>query len=285
MKCSEGYKAEIANPPCGPVGSMHSEFLSRLAAVALSAVVALSSFGAQAKEWRTIRIGAEGAHAPFNYLDDMGQLQGFEIDLARAVCKRIRAQCEFVTQDFAGLLPALIAGRYDVVFSSLSITEERKKFAMFSIKYYDTRAMFVTNRAKPVASTEPKAMRGLKIGAKIASTNARLVQDIYAPEGAEIRLYVTHDEARLDLARGRIDAIIGDKTALLDWLEKSPVAQCCQVAGPDIVLQPYVGSGIGAAMRKSDVDLKELIDRAILELRQDGGYDEIRKKYFSFDPY
>ena len=248
-------------------------------------LIATMISGADAKEWRRIRVASEGAHPPFNYLDAMGQLQGFEVDVARAVCDRLHAECEFVTQDFAGLLPALVAGRYDVVFSSLSITDERKQYALFSNKYYDTRAMFVTNRAKPVASTEPKAMKGLKIGAKLAGTNARLVDALYVPEGAELKLYVTLDEARLDLARGRIDAVIGDKTALLDWLEKSPVAQCCQVAGDDITMAPFIGAGIGAAMRKSDGDLKVLIDDAIRGLRADGGYQAISRKYFSFDPY
>ncbi|MFC3693028.1 transporter substrate-binding domain-containing protein [Chenggangzhangella methanolivorans] len=258
---------------------------ARLSALALALLAALAPASGEATEWRRIRVGSEGGHPPFNYLDSMGQLQGFEIDLAKAICERLSAECEFVVQDFAGLLPALVAGRYDVVFSSLSITEQRRRFALFSNKYYDTRAMFVANRAKPIAATDPKSMKGLKIGAKLASTNARLIQELYVPEGAEVRLYVTHDEARLDLSRGRLDVIIGDKTALLDWLEKSPVAQCCQVVGDDIVMPPFLGAGIGAAMRKEDVELKALIDDAILRLRSDGGYQAIARKYFSFDPY
>lgn len=276
---------EVATPLVRAVRSMPATAAFRLSAALLALAALLSPAAAAANDWRTIRIASEGAHAPFNYLDRMGQLQGFEIDIARAVCARLEAKCEFMVQDFTGLLPALVAGRYDVAFSSLSITEERKKYVIFSTKYYDTRSMFVTNRANPVTSTDPKSMKGRKIGAKLGGTNARLLHDLYEPEGAEVKLYVTQDEARVDLSRGRIDALIGDKTALLDWLEKSPVAKCCQVAGEDIVLAPYVGAGIGAAMRKTDLDLKAKIDEAILELRRDGGYAEISRKYFSFDPY
>lgn len=257
----------------------------RLLAFAFAVLAALTPMRAAAHEWVHIRIASEGGHPPFNFVDAMGQLQGFEIDLARAVCNRLKAKCEFIVQDFTGLLPALVAGRYDAVFSSLTITEERRRFVEFSNKYYSTRAMFVTNRAKPVTSVKPQGLKGKVIGAKLGSTNARILQEAYAPEGAEIKLYVTHDEARLDLARGRVDALIGDKTALLDWLEKSPIAACCEVVGDDVTLPATYSTGIGVAMRKSDGDLKALIDGAIAQLRVDGGYEQIRQKYFSFDPY
>lgn len=256
----------------------------RLIAIAL-AVAAFGSGSALSKEWPNIRIGSEGGHPPFNYIDTMGQLQGFEIDLARAVCQRLKASCDFVIQDFTGLLPALVAGRYDVVFASLTITEDRKRFVQFSDRYYSTRAMMVTNRSKPVASALPEDLRGKTVGAKLGSTNARILQDAYAPAGVEVKLYVTHDEARLDLSRGRLDALIGDKTALLDWMEKSPIASCCVVVGQDVPLPATFSTSIGAAMRKEDGDLKALIDGAIRDLRADGGYDQIRRKYFSFDPY
>lgn len=257
--------------------------------VSCLALVLLASFGAAdaacAKDWSRIRVASEGAHPPFNYLDDMNQLQGFEIDLAREVCRRLHATCEFMTQDFAGLIPALIAGRYDVVFSSLTITPPRKAVAAFSKKYCDTRAMFVTNKAKPAPATTPEAMKGLRIGAKISSTSARYLQDRYAPQGVVVKLYHTIDEARLDLAEGRVDALLGDKTAMLYWLEKSPLARCCEVAGEDQTAPDYFGEGAGAVMRKEDVELKELVDAALTAIRADGTYDVIRRKYFSFDPY
>jgi polar amino acid transport system substrate-binding protein len=257
----------------------------RLFAIAIAILTALAPVRAPAAEQTTIRIASEGGHPPFNFVDATGQLQGFEIDLAHAVCERLKAKCHFIAHDFTGLLPGLVAGRYDAVFSSLTITEERRRFVAFSERYYSTRAMFVTSRAKPVRSVKPEDLKGKVIGAKLGSTNAKILQDVYATAGAEIKLYVTHDEARLDLSRGRVDALIGDKTALVDWLEKSPIAACCEIVGDDVELPSTYSTGIGAAVRKSDGGLKARIDGAIEMLRADGGYDQIRRKYFSFDPY
>ncbi|RXF75387.1 transporter substrate-binding domain-containing protein [Hansschlegelia zhihuaiae] len=240
---------------------------------------------AVAKDWSQIRIAAEGSHPPFNYLDERGRLQGFEIDIARAACRKLNASCDFVTQDFEGLIPALIAGRYDAIFSSLSITEQRKAFIAFSSKYYETLSMFVAAKRDGKMSTEPEAMKGKTIGVKLGSTNARYLDARYAPAGAKIRPYLTADEARLDLAEGRIDAILADKTALLYWLEKSPLGRCCQMVGRDVSDPTYFGEGIGIGLRKSDPGLKAMFDKAIATLRADGTYEAIRTRYFPYDIY
>lgn len=238
-----------------------------------------------AKDWPLIRIASEGGHPPFNYLDETGRLQGFEIDIARAACRKLNSSCEFVTQDFEGLIPALIAGRYDAIFASLSITEQRKAFIAFSSKYYETLSMFVAAKRDGGMSTEPDAMKGKTIGVKVGSTNARYLEAVYVPAGAKLRTYLTADEARLDLAEGRIDAILADKTALLYWLEKSPLGGCCQMVGRDIADPAYFGEGIGVGLRKSDASLKALFDKAIAALRADGTYEAIRSKYFPYDIY
>lgn len=251
-----------------------------------AALMILAALGpAAAKDWPRIRIASEGGHPPFNFLDGMGRLQGFEIDLARAACERLETTCEFMTQDFEGMIPALIAGRYDAIFSSLSITEQRKAFIAFSVKYYETPSLFVAAKRDGRMSVDAEAMKGKTVGAKIASTNARYLQAIYAPAGVTVRLYHTHDEARLDLAEGRIDAILGDKAPLLYWLEKSVEGRCCQVVGQDVRDPKFFGEGIGVGVRKTDLDLKAMFDRAIGEIRADGTYDAIRAKYFPYDVY
>lgn len=240
---------------------------------------------ASAKDWGQIRIASEGGHPPFNFVDDMGRLHGFEIDLARAVCARLKANCEFVRQDFDGLIAALIAGRFDAVVSSLSMTEQRRSAIAFSDKYYETAATFVASKRNAGMSISPEAMKGRRIGAKIGSTNARYLQEVYGPAGVLIKLYLTQDEARIDLAKDRLDALLGDKTALLYWLEKSPDGQCCQLAGQDVKAPKYFGDGVGVGLRKTDPELKSLIDKALADLRSSGEYDGIRKMYFPYDVY
>ena len=234
---------------------------------------------------RTVRIATEGGHPPFNFIDETGRLQGFEVDLANAVCAEIAATCEFVRQDFVGLIPALIAGKYDLVFSSLSMTDQRRAVIAFSDKYYETAVMFVASKRNAGMDISPRGMKGRTIGTKKGSTSALFLEEVYSPAGAIVKPYVTHDEARLDLANGRVDALIGDKTALLYWMEKAPEGACCQAVGGDLHTPRYFGEGVGAGLRKGDVALKAAVDEALGKIRRTGAYDRIRAKYFPYDVY
>ena len=253
---------------------------------AAAAILLLGSVApAAAKEWTKIRIGTEGAYRPFNYIDSDKQLKGFEIDLARAICERMEVKCEFVAQDWEGLIPALLAGKYDVIFASLSITDERRKAIEFSTKYYASPSLFVAPKESGDLGTTPEAMKGKTIGAQAATVSARYLETLYAPAGVEVKLYVTLDEANFDLASGRVDAVFADKIVQMSWLEKTPEGKCCQVIGPDYSDPAFFGSGIGAGLRKSDPDLKDLIDKGIAAIRADGTYGRINARYFPYDVF
>jgi lysine-arginine-ornithine-binding protein len=254
-------------------------------ALALPLVALLLAGAAQAKEWTRIRIGTEGAYPPFNFIDSNQQLQGFDVDIARAICSAEKVSCEFVAQDWDGLIPALLAGKYDAIFASMSITDERKKNIAFSNKYYSSPALFVTAKQNSVAGTLPDELKGKTVGAQSSTVSARYLEALYAPAGVEVKLYATQDEANLDLASGRLDAVLGDKVVLVPWLEKSEGGACCQVVGPDVRDPRFFGDGIGAGLRKEDVDLKKLIDKGIADIRADGSYDRISAKYFPFSLY
>jgi len=250
--------------------------------IAAAAAVALSASVAVAKDWSTVRIGTEGAYPPFNSIDSNGKLQGFDIDIATVLCERMEVKCEFVAQDWDGIIPALLANKYDAIIASMSITEERMKKVDFSDKYYDTPARFITAKEGGVSETSPEALAGKTIGAQSSTTHATYLEDIYGD--SNIKLYATQDEANLDLASGRLDAVLADSIVLLEWL-KTDQGSCCDFIGPDIKNVQYFGRGAGIALRQEDDDLREMFNEALAEILADGTYEKINAKYFPFSIY
>lgn len=234
-----------------------------------------------AKDWSTIRIATEGAYPPFNYVEN-NELQGFEIDVAKALCEKAKATCSFVITDWDDLVPDLKRGQIDAIVASLEITEERRQKIALTRRYYRTPPVFMVRKDTDLKAVTPDAMKGRKLGAMAGTVYATYLEDLYAP-GAAVGLYANQDEASLDLALGRIDAVLGDKIALTEWLKRGQEASCCQFladAPPDVT---YFGEGYGIGLRKGDDDLKRLLDAAIEAIQADGTYERIRARYFPFD--
>jgi polar amino acid transport system substrate-binding protein len=256
----------------------------RLIKMLAAAAVALSlAAGAASAEWKKVRIGTEGAYPPYNFIDSAGQLQGFDIDIAKALCEKMKVECEFVAQDWDGMIPALLAKKYDAIVASMSITEERKKKVDFTEKYYNVGAKFIVRKDGGITETTPEAMKGKTIGAQSATIHANYLEEVY--KDSEIKLYGTQDEANADLAAGRLDAGLADAVALWEWSEKTEDGKCCQLIGPFYNDPKWFGLGAGIAVRKEDQDLKDMLNKAIKEIRQDGTYKKINDKFFPFDVY
>jgi polar amino acid transport system substrate-binding protein len=244
--------------------------------------VALAAGPALAKDWTKVRIGTEGAYPPFNELTASGELTGFDIEIAKALCEKMKVECEFVTQDWDGIIPALLAGKYDAIVASMSITDERKQQVDFTNKYYNTPPAIAVPKDSALTAATPEALQGKMLGAQSSTTHANYAQEKLT--GAEVKLYPTADEYKLDLQNGRLDAAIDDVVVLDQWI-KSDAGACCRILGtltPDPVIN---GQGAGIAIRKEDQDLKALFNKAIEEIRADGTYQKINDKYFSFDVY
>ena len=255
--------------------------VTRLATAAI--LVAATLGGASAKEWKTVRIGTEGAYPPFNYLEN-GELKGFDIDIAKALCEKAKVTCTFVAQDWDGIIPALLAGKYDAIVASMSITEERKKQISFSNKYYNTPATFVVQKGSTITDTSPESLKGKVLGAQSSTIHSNYLEDVYGKAGAQVKLYATIDDTHLDLANGRIDALLSDKMVELDWL-KSKGGECCKFTGAEYKDPKYFGEGVGVGIRKDDPDLVALFNKAIEEILADGTYKKINDKYFPFSVY
>ncbi|MDD2002087.1 lysine/arginine/ornithine ABC transporter substrate-binding protein [Pseudomonas putida] len=252
----------------------------RAVAVAVM-VVALLSGASQARDWKEVRIATEGTYPPFSFLDN-GKLSGFDVDVANALCEKIQAKCEVVSQEWDGMIPGLVSGKYDAIVASMAITDERKKKIDFTQKYYATPARFITTKDSGIADTTPKGMAGKVVGVQGSTTQATYLEDNY--KDASIKLYKTVDDASMDLANGRIDAVFSDAAILNEWLEKDG-GECCDFVGQEIRDEKYFGVGKGIGLRKEDAELRDKLNTAIQAIIADGTYEKINKKYFPFSIY
>ena len=256
---------------------------------------------------KSIKIGTEGAYPPWNNLNSAGELEGAEIDFGNEACKRMGADCEWVTQDWDGIIPALLNGKYDIIIAGMSITEERKKKVNFTNGYMTDGIRFAAlkssnlgsigsnwsgSQTKKVDLSNPSA----KELAAIAQINTALQDKIVGAQGAtthqnyvekymqgvvEIRLYQTMDDLHLDLAAGRIDAAIGDVGSLIDFMATEQ-GKDITMFGPNLS-GDVLGEGVGGAVRKEDTDILEMWNKAIAEMSADGTTAKITKKWFGRD--
>ncbi len=244
----------------------------------VAALFLLASGGIAAAQ--EIRIATEGAYPPFNNLEADGTLTGFDIDIAKALCVEMKAECTFVTNDWDGIIPALQAKKFDAIIASMSITPERLQKVDFSKKYYNTPPAIAVPKDSPIKSVDD--LKGKSLGAQGSTTHSNYAEKHFP--GSDLKMYPTADEYKLDIANGRIDAVIDDIVVLSEWL-KSDAGKCCKILTPLPVDVEINGNGAGVAVRKGDTALADKFTAAIAGIRANGKYQEINKKYFDFDVY
>ena len=228
-----------------------------------------------------VRIGTEGAYAPFNFTDSDGTLKGFDIDIANALCEEMEVTCEFVTQDWDGIIPALQANKYDAIIASMSITDERRQQVDFTNKYYNTPPAIAVAADSELTEASLTAFDGLTVGAQSSTTHSNYAEEKL--EGAEVRLYPTPAEYQADLESGRVDAVIDDVVVLSEYIDASDGAvKLLGTLTPDPVIN---GEGAGIALRKGEDELREKFNAAIEAIRANGVYEDIQGRYFDFDVY
>ena len=251
--------------------------------VAGAMMAALAAGAVQAQDWKTVRFGIEGAYPPFSWTDESGQLQGFDVDMANALCEQMQVQCQLVAQDWDGIIPALLARKYDAIIAAMSITEERKRTVDFTGKYALVPNKFAARKGTELELSQ-EGLAGKRIGVQIATTHDKYLTDNYGKDVALVR-YGTADEAYLDLKAGRIDYVFLDATAIEEGLLNKEGGDAFEFVGPSVTDEQWFGEGFGIAVRKQDQKLKEMLNKAILELRENGKYQEINSKYFEYDVY
>lgn len=243
----------------------------------LLAAAASLVFSANAMAAEKLKMGIEAAYPPFNSKDASGQVVGFDKDIGDALCAKMKVECEVVTSDWDGIIPSLLAKKYDFIVSSLSITDERKQAVDFTDRYYSNKLQFIAPK-KVDFKTDKDYLKGKTIGTQRATLSGTWLEDTYGND-ITLKLYDTQENAYLDLTSGRVDALLADKYVNYDWL-KSEAGKDYEFKG-----EPVLESDeIGIAVRKGD-PLKAKLNAALKEIIADGTYKKINDKYFPFSIY
>lgn len=257
--------------------------MKKVLLVLLVILVGIASGVTWASDIQKVRIGTEGAYPPFNFIDPNGKLQGFDIDIANALCEAAGVQCEFVTQDWDGMIPGLLAKKYDAIIASMSITEERKQKVDFTNKYYQTPARFAAKKGTDIQISQ-EGLAGKTVGVQRATVSENFIRDNFG-KNIVIKSYATQDEANMDLVSGRLDLVFADAVVLMEGFLNTDAGKDYDFIGPGYTNKEWFGDGIGIAIRKGEEDLRKLLNDAIVKIRTDGTYKKINDKYFNFDVY
>ncbi len=233
-------------------------FLTGTAVLALTASLAMAASHSQ-----TVRVGTEGAYPPFNFLNDAGEVDGFEREVGDELCARAELTCEWVTNEWDSIIPNLVSGNYDAIIAGMSITDEREEVIDFTQNY-----------TQPDPSSY-LGMAGTEIdpaGAVIAAQAGTIQAAHIAEIGATLLEFANPEETIGAVRDGEADAVLADKSFLTPYAEES--AELDFVA-EDILL----GGGIGMGFRESDAELRAKFDAAIQSMKEDGSLNALIEKW------
>lgn len=242
-------------------------------------VLALTTVSASAED--VIRFATEAAYPPFNERASDGSIVGWEIDLGMAMCEKMERKCEFVAQDWDGMIPGLLSNRFDGIFASMSITEERQKKIDFTDRYYKTPGAFVGPAGTEIDRSAPD-LGGLKVGT-IPGTTECFVTKNY-PD-ADVQIYRNSEDMFLDVQAGRIDVVLSDSIQVDFGLLRARPDLGYEFLGDPATDPGCFGNGAGIGVRKDDSELRTQLNKAIAAVRADGTYDRLVQQYFGYDIY
>lgn len=231
----------------------------------LMLATALLALTAGASMAQTVRMGTEGAYPPYNFINDKGEVDGFERELGDKLCEMAGLTCEWVTNDWDSIIPNLQSGNYDTIIAGMSITDERDKVIDFTQNYIPPAAS-----SYMALSADANIGEGAVISAQVGTIQAGYI----AESGATLLEFATPDETVAAVKNGEADAVFADK----DYL--APIAA---ESGGQLVLmaeEVQLGGGVGMGLRESDTELKEKMNAAISSMKADGSLNAMIKKWF-----
>ncbi|WP_444454976.1 transporter substrate-binding domain-containing protein [Rhodobacter capsulatus] len=228
-----------------------------------AAALALSAGTAFAGD--VVRMGTEGAYPPYNFINDKGEVDGFERELGDTLCTKAALKCEWVTNEWDSIIPNLLSGNYDTIIAGMSITDERKQTIDFTQNYIP-----------PAASAYAAKSADANLKGVVAAQVGTIQADYVAKSGATLLEFPTLDDTIAAVKNGEADAVFADKDAIKPFVTEGGELVW---SGPDVPL----GGGVGIGLRKSDTELKAKFDAVITAMKADGSLNAMIKKWFGED--
>ncbi len=229
--------------------------------VMMTAALALSAGFASAQT--VVRMGTEGAYPPYNFINDKGEVDGYERELGDKMCELAGLTCEWVTTDWDSIIPNLLSGNYDTIIAGMSITPERGEVVDFTQNYIP-----------PAASAYMGLTADANIKGRVSAQTGTIQADYIAESGATLLEFATLDDTVAAVKNGEADAVFADRDALTTFVAEGGGEFAW--AGEEVQL----GGGVGMALRKTDAELRAKFDAAITTLKADGTINALIAKWF-----
>lgn len=227
-----------------------------------AAVLSFAAGAALAGSHSVVRMGTEGAYPPWNFINDAGEVDGFERELGDELCTRAELNCEWVTNEWDSIIPNLTSGNYDVIIAGMSITEERDEVIDFTQAY-----------TPPDPSTYAALSEDVDLASGVIAAQTGTIQAGYVAEsGAMLVEFATPDETVAAVMNGEADAVLADDSFIKTALEANGDLMA---VGDPVAL----GGGVGMGVRESDAELREKFDAAIQSMKDDGSLNELIQKW------
>lgn len=251
--------------------------MKKLLLAALVSICVLPTFAQNAT---TVRFGVDPSFAPFESVDPKGNMVGIDIELGNALCKNMKASCQWVKINFDGAIPALNAKKIDGILSAMAVTEKRQKQVLFSDELYNSSSRMMLPKDKTLETTV-ESLKGKNIGVVQGTSQAAYANKHWQGKGVNLVTYQNDERARQDLALGRIDATLQNSAAAAFFFE-TPEGANFHMTGKRVDDAEVFGYGVGIGLRLDDTALQGKVNAALKELHASGAYDEIIKRYSKY---
>ncbi|MGF1687192.1 transporter substrate-binding domain-containing protein [Photobacterium japonica] len=238
---------------------------------------------AQEEPRQTVTFAVEGSYPPFSWTEPNGRIMGFDVDIARALCREMKVRCRIVAREWPALIPDLLAHRYDAVIAAMSMTDVRRKQVTFTDKYAQIPSRYVAHRDTVLTFTSA-GLTGVKLGV-IRDTSQDHYLTAQFGDVARIVRSDTIEGLHADLFTGRVAAVLADAAVLDSAVLNTPGGGAYAFVGPVLRDPAWIGDGFGIALRPQDGPLQQRLNAAITAIRAKGIYQMLAEPYFSYDVY